>query len=163
MPHNKRKLKISRVLVLLALVFATGFGAGFVTCNAFTEEPAAPVDVEPRIIWVYQAPAEEQPAESVPTLERLNVTATAYCPCAICCDDSADGITATGTVATEGRTIAVDPTVIPYGTEVIFGGNTYVAEDCGGAIKGNRIDVYFDSHEDAIQFGRQELTVFFNK
>jgi 3D (Asp-Asp-Asp) domain-containing protein len=77
---------------------------------------------------------------------------TAYCPCMKCCG-KADGITATGTVATAGRTIAVDPTVIPYGSQVILNGTTYVAEDCGGAIKGNKIDMFFDTHEEALQWG----------
>ena len=80
-------------------------------------------------------------------------TLTAYCACENCCRGSADGITATGTIPVQGRTIAVDPKVIPYGTRVLFLGNTYIAEDCGGAIKGNRIDVYFDSHQEALEFG----------
>ena len=81
---------------------------------------------------------------------------TAYCPCSSCCGKS-DGITATGTKATEGRTIAVDPNYIPYGTEVIIDGHKYVAGDCGGVIKGNRIDIYFDSHQEALNFGVQYL------
>lgn len=84
---------------------------------------------------------------------------TAYCACEKCCGKS-DGITATGTVATARRTIAVDPNTIPYGTEVIIDGHTYVAEDCGGAIKGNHIDIYFDNHEDALEFGKQYKNVY---
>lgn len=83
---------------------------------------------------------------------------TAYCPCVKCCGKT-DGITATGTKAMEGRTIAVDPNKIPYGTEVLIDGKTYIAEDCGGAIKGNRIDLYFDSHQSALEWGRQEKEV----
>lgn len=83
---------------------------------------------------------------------------TAYCPCMQCCGKT-DGITASGTKATEGRTIAVDPNVIPFGTEVIINGHTYIAEDKGGAIKNNRIDVYFDSHQDALEFGVQYADV----
>lgn len=80
---------------------------------------------------------------------------THYCPCEKCCGEWADGITATGTTASEGRTIAVDPKVIPYGTEVTIcyadgTEHTYIAEDCGGAIKGNRIDVFMESHEAAL-------------
>ena len=52
--------------------------------------------------------------------------------------------TSTGAVATEGRTIAVDPSVIPYGTEVLIDGHVYVAEDCGGAVKGNVIDIFVE-------------------
>lgn len=84
---------------------------------------------------------------------------TAYCACARCCGKS-DGITATGTVATQGRTVAVDPSVIPYGSRVIINGHTYVAEDCGGAIKTNRIDIFFDSHQEALNFGVQYAKVY---
>nr|DAG69110.1 MAG TPA: lytic transglycosylase [Caudoviricetes sp.] len=52
--------------------------------------------------------------------------------------------TSTGAVATEGRTIAVDPNVIPYGTEVLIDGRVYIAEDCGGAVKGNVIDIFVE-------------------
>ena len=80
---------------------------------------------------------------------------TAYCPCSKCCGKYSDGITATGTTATPGRTIAVDPDVIPYGTEVIIDGNTFIAEDCGGAVKGKHIDVFCASHELALEWGVQ--------
>lgn len=84
---------------------------------------------------------------------------TAYCGCAKCCGIWADGYTATMTLATADRTIAVDPKVIPYGSEVLINGKTYIAEDCGGAIKGNRIDVYHDSHAEALEFGVQYANV----
>lgn len=71
---------------------------------------------------------------------------THYCPCSICCGPWADGITSTGITAVTNHTIAVDPTQIPYGTQVVINGQVYVAEDCGGAIKKNCIDVYVASH-----------------
>ena len=71
---------------------------------------------------------------------------THYCPCSICCGPWANGITSTGVTATTNRTIAVDPTQIPYGTKVVINGQVYVAEDCGGAIKENCIDIYVGSH-----------------
>ncbi len=70
---------------------------------------------------------------------------TYYCPCAQCCD-VATGLTATGVVAAQGETIAVDPSVIPYGTRVIVNGHIFIAQDCGGAIKGNRIDIFVSEH-----------------
>ena len=79
---------------------------------------------------------------------------SAYCHCSKCCGKS-DGITATGTKATENRTIAVDPKIIPLGSKVIIDGQTYIAEDTGGDIKGNRIDMYFSSHEEALNWGIQ--------
>ncbi len=78
---------------------------------------------------------------------------THYCACTKCCGKS-DGITATGTKATANRTIAVDPKVIPLGSEVVIDGQTYIAEDIGGAIKGNRIDIYCDSHQEALNRGK---------
>jgi 3D (Asp-Asp-Asp) domain-containing protein len=51
--------------------------------------------------------------------------------------------------------IAVDPAVIPYDSKVYIDGKEYIAHDCGGAIKGKRIDVYFESHQDALAFGVQ--------
>lgn len=84
---------------------------------------------------------------------------TAYCHCEKCCGKS-DGVTATGRKAKQGRTVAVDPNVIPYGSIVYIDGvDDYIAEDCGGKIKGNRIDIYFDSHKDALEFGKQEHKV----
>ena len=54
-------------------------------------------------------------------------------------------LTSTGVIAEEGRTIAVDPSIIPYGSIVLINGNEYIAQDCGGAIKGNKIDIFVNS------------------
>lgn len=86
--------------------------------------------------------------------------ATAYCACPKCCGKWADGITASGTKATSKRTIAVDTSIIPLGSEVeIEGLGTYIAEDTGSAIKGKIIDFYFDTHEEALRFGRQKVNL----
>lgn len=84
---------------------------------------------------------------------------TAYCACSICCGKS-DGITATGTHATQGRTVAVDPSVIPYGSVVIINGHEYIAEDCGGGIDGTQIDMFFNDHQEALNWGRRWLDVW---
>lgn len=102
--------------------------------------------------------AENRKVEETKPIIAETYIITAYCPCIKCCGKT-DGITATGTKAVEGRTIAVDPNEIPYGTEVLIDGKTYIAEDCGGAIKGNRIDLYFDDHQTALEWGRQEKEV----
>ena len=59
-----------------------------------------------------------------------------------------------------GRTIAVDPEVIPLGSEVMIDGKVYIAEDTGGAIKGNKIDLFVGTEADAIQYGVQTHEVF---
>ena len=86
---------------------------------------------------------------------------TAYCPCEICCGKwSQYGLTASGTVPEEGRTIAVDKRVIELGETVTIDGVEYIAEDTGSAIKGNRIDIFFDDHQTALEFGVQYAEVF---
>ena len=76
------------------------------------------------------------------------------------CNAGEPYLTATGTVPTAGRTIAVDPNVIPYGTELIIDGQTYIAEDCGGAINGNRIDIVVATHQEALQKGIHKAEVY---
>ena len=80
-------------------------------------------------------------------------TLTAYCNCQKCCGKWAGGPTASGLMPEAGRTIAVDPDVIPLGTRVYIDGLGYfTAEDTGSAINGNRIDVYMGSHSEARNF-----------
>lgn len=83
---------------------------------------------------------------------------TAYCPCAKCCGKHANGITAMGTAATQGRTVAA-PSNFSFGTKLLINGKTYVVEDRGGAIKGNRIDIYVNSHAEALKWGVKYLPV----
>lgn len=90
-------------------------------------------------------------------------TATAYTHT----DEGCNMITATGTTVRTG-TIAVDPSVIPYGTRMFIVANdgSYIygigtAEDCGGAIKGNRLDLYFSTDAECWQFGVRGCTVYF--
>lgn len=74
---------------------------------------------------------------------------------------SGNGITATGTTVTAGRTVAVDPSVIPYGTTMYIEGYGFrVAEDCGGAINGHRIDVAVETHSHANTMGRSNKGVW---
>lgn len=90
---------------------------------------------------------------------------TGYCSCIECCGKWSSEVTgvesrtSSGTIPKQGRTIAVDTSVIPYGTEVIINGVSYIAEDTGGGIKGNCIDIYFNNHQDAVNWGKQYLEV----
>lgn len=131
---------------------------------------AQAVDAEPE-----EAPIAEEydPAWDIPATESAvcndvflgEFTLTAYCPGRCCCGKWASGYTATGTLATEGRTIAVDPEVIPYGTHVLLiwpdgTQHSYIAEDCGGGVNGNHIDVFFGDHQAARVFGVQSAMVY---
>lgn len=87
-------------------------------------------------------------------------TLTAYCNCKKCCGKWSGGPTASGKMPKAGRTIAVDPKVIPLGSKVIINGKTYTAEDTGSKIKKKKIDIYFDSHSEALKFGVQTAKVY---
>ena len=100
---------------------------------------------------VSRARAAAPPAEGT----RMTVTTTAYAPGT----DGVDGRTATGARATYGI-IAVDPRVIPLGTRIYVPGYGYgVAADTGGAIKGNKIDLCFDTRAEAMAWGRRTVTI----
>ena len=81
----------------------------------------------------------------------VTVNASAY---------TGDTITSTGTVPKWG-TIAVDPSVIPYGTKVYIPmfDKVFIAEDCGGAIKGNKIDIFMNSKQESLNFGRRNIQI----
>lgn len=100
------------------------------------------------------------------SVQTMSLDLTYYCICQKCCgqyswehssnlnNPNFRQTTASGTKATEGRTIATDPSVIPLGSIVHIDGVNFVAEDTGGAIKGNRADVFVTDHERCIELGR---------
>ena len=161
-----RKHGLSVVLVLVAaLVFFAGFAFGKSKSKAIPVFIEKPVYVENVVESVEKSAVEQHQ----PTYKEVELTATAYCACEKCCgewatkrplDDNGNPIvyTASGTIATAGRTVAADTSVFPFGTVLYIDGAQYVVEDRGGVIKGNRIDVYFDTHEAARQFGVQTVT-----
>lgn len=83
-----------------------------------------------------------------------NFKITAYCNCPVCCGKYAGlGKTKTGTTVTANRTIAVDPNIIPLGSKVKINNQEYIAEDTGSKVKGKHIDIYYNTHEEAIEKG----------
>ncbi len=107
------------------------------------------------------------------TAKPFRLEVTGYCPCGVCCGWHRDwlgrpvissgsrkgqrkevGITASGVKARRG-TIAADTSIFPFGTVMYIPGYGYgVVEDRGGAIKGYRIDLYFSTHQAALEWGR---------
>lgn len=77
----------------------------------------------------------------------------AYCPCKKCCGWNT-GITYSGTMATQGRTVACNLNKFPIGTILLIDGHEYVVEDTGN-LSENTIDIYFDSHDEALKYGSQ--------
>lgn len=166
----KSNIRRKGLLVIpLALCFGLGFGIGKVTSCDMPKPVSGQVEGVGYILPEFPsikdlAKPVEPKTEVIPEPEYItlsNVTLTAYC----CenyphiCNNGDSTYTATGTITTPGRTIAVDPTVIPYGSEVIINGHTYIAEDCGGGVKGTKIDICFATHQEALSFGVQYADV----
>lgn len=87
-----------------------------------------------------------------------NFKLTSYCACPICCGIWSDGTatTASGTTATEGRTVAMGG--VPFGTKLVIGGLVYTVEDRGTPY--GHVDIYKNNHQDALNFGVQHADVY---
>jgi len=96
-------------------------------------------------------------------LRTLRMEVTAYCPCTKCCGENARGLTASGHDVSynNSRFVAADSN-LPFGTKLVipgYAGGAVEVIDRGGAIKGNKLDVFFATHEEALQWGRQFIEV----
>ncbi len=95
--------------------------------------------------------------------ESIEMRVTAYCPCPKCCGEYSDGITACGHEIQPGDTFVAADRRYQFGTEMLIPGysNSQPVKvlDRGGAIKGNRLDVFFASHEEALEWGVKYLDV----
>lgn len=104
------------------------------------------------------SPSSETPkSASLRSIGKFKLTA--YCPC-YQCSGGWGRMTSSGKTARAHHTVAVDPRVIPEGTKLKINGENYVAEDVGGGVKGNHIDIFYESHRDALQFGVRYAEVF---
>ncbi|QIZ05569.1 LysM peptidoglycan-binding domain-containing protein [Priestia megaterium] len=124
---------------------------------------------KPAAQTVSSKPAAQAPRESEPAVEaasttntssrEITVKATAYtASCEGCSGTTATGINLKANP--NAKVIAVDPSVIPLGSKVyVEGYGNAIAGDTGGAIKGNRIDIFIPSNQDAINFGVKQLKV----
>ena len=156
-------------LAINLVISAVSFGIGFIVAVlAYANEPAQaqPANTHTAIATAHIVTIAQSESNSQ-EMEWLVFEATAYCECEICCGrwaiDRPGGIvyTASGAIAKAGVTIAADWDVMPKGTQVYIEGiGSRTVQDRGGAIKGNIIDIYFDTHEEALQFGRQEVRLY---
>jgi len=153
--HPFRLLSIWLLSILIAIM-ATSW-----IVNAGREEVIKVeyiVMTETEYITIYPEEVEEVEDKLQISLGEYNVSA--YCSCSQCCGKS-DGITFSGEKAVEGITIAADTRVHPIGTKLYIEGiGERVVQDIGGSIYGNKLDIYFDSHSEALEFGRQYLEVW---
>lgn len=135
---------------------------------AYIDPPVVATAAESTVIPREEPEEAENERIEVALLARANViegvTVTHYDCCVQCCGKD-DGITASGVRAAPGVTVAVDPAVIPLGSDVLvdYGDGEihyYRADDVGGAVKGNHIDLCVGSHAEALQLGRRTATVY---
>ena len=139
---SKKQLHTEKVIKRIAVIFITGAicGAGLTTLIHKCE------------------------AATIPNRQSLGTfKITAYCACKKCCGKT-NGITASGVKAREGITVAADTRKLPFGTNLYIDGvGERTVQDRGGAIKGNKIDIFFNSHQQALKFGVQYKEVFIIK
>lgn len=148
-----RNRLVRNIIIYTLICLLVGFGIGF------------SIDKPITVVEATSEPVVARNMPSKPNKVSLGVCKiSAYCMenYPHICNDGDSTLTSTGTTPTVGRTVAVDPSVIPYGSEVIINGHTYIAEDCGGAIKGNRVDILFATHQEALDFGIQYMEVEVN-
>lgn len=84
---------------------------------------------------------------------------TAYCPC-YRCSEGWGRLTSSGALATADHTVAVDRRVIPIGSRLLINGQEYIAQDVGGGVKGNHIDIYFNTHAETTQYGVRNAEIY---
>ncbi len=183
--RNIKKKSLGKRIVISWLIFlAIGLFIGFLLGFAVkavsvdssegnappTNTPEIVIQATPAATLTPVIPVETKPPEPL-YISLGEYKLTAYCPCEKCCgvwgkdrplDDEGKPIviTASGAYAKEGVTVAADTSILPFGTVVIIDGNEYIVQDRGGAVKGNKIDIYFESHKEALEFGVQYKEIF---
>ena len=149
--RRRRHGRLCILPVLLCIVVSFSMGAWYERQYGNQEQAYTRVAYAP----VFRGgPRIEEPAQWDTYI------ATAYCPCKNCCGSGASGITASGARPREGVTIAADWDILPEGTIVEIQDIGYrMVQDTGSAIKGHRIDIYFEEHEKALEFGVRKVQV----
>lgn len=156
--YRKMRLRARVWLVLICAAFILG-----IFCGSLCE--AVSMESQPEATETIVAPeVAQEVAEVLPQYEYAGkFKITAYCACSKCCGQWANGITASGAHAVEGVTIAADTNVLPFDTAVLIAGQEYKVQDTGGAIKGNRIDIFIADHQRANEYGVQTHDVYIIK
>ena len=111
-----------------------------------------------------QAVKSEQPVKAEQSAwQAIKMRVTAYCPCSKCCGTGSPGITASGHKIQSGDAFVAADSRYSFGTEMIIPGynndQPVKVLDRGGAIKGNKIDVFFPTHEEALRWGVKNIDV----
>ena len=147
----KIKVKSKKVLAII-LVAITVFCNGFKPTNTYAQESNSNNNTRIEISNKDSKVINIKRGFDKMNGKEMKVRATAYCN---------DPITSTGKKPRPYHTLAVDPKVIPYGTRVYIPefNKVFIAEDTGGAIKNNRIDIYMNNEYECRQWGIRNITI----
>ncbi|HWB52777.1 MAG TPA: 3D domain-containing protein [Tepidisphaeraceae bacterium] len=168
---NKKVVILRRCVRGAAAALLILIGAGAVAAYTQPSDSVVrPIIPQGRDLLNIQASHDEPTHEPANASSRdsrriIWMRVTAYCANKKCCGPHACGITASGKPVSfnEGRFVAADTSVLPFGTKVSIpgyhGGQSVPVIDRGGAIKGDRLDVFFPSYETALQWGVKWLPV----
>ena len=123
-----------------------------------TEETQIGPGIQPEDQALNGEISQETDADALET-ESLGVfTTSGYCNCDKC--SGGNNLTFAGTVPQADHTVSVDPDVLPIGTKIFIDGVVYTVEDIGSSVDGNKVDIYYGSHSDALDHGIQKQEVF---
>ncbi len=150
--------KADRTVILLSTTGGSLKGEAFGDVSSAGGHPQAALEAathrQPKAVE-----ANEQPSE----WRTVRMRVTGYCPCSKCCGDSADGITANGHRIRPGDTFVAADKRYAFGTEMVIPGysNSEVVKvlDRGGAIRGDKLDAFFHTHQAALEWGVKYLDV----
>ncbi len=158
------KIRLQHVLITAAFTFlctAMGPFSSFASEGTEAAGPAEDVSVaqENEDIAVGPGHDSELPTEETEDSSYLGeFETTAYCSCSSCSEGHS--VTYAGTVPQANHTVSADLSVFPLGTRLKIGDTIYTVEDKGSSVTGNKLDIYFDSHSQALDYGRQYVDVY---
>ena len=125
------------------------------TSRELDVEKAVPIIIEE---VQEETPIIEEEEEEIESKYLGEYKITYYCACMKCCGKT-NGITASGKKVEAGVTVAA-PKEFPFGTKLLINGHIYTVQDRGGAIKNKRIDIYCETHEEALKNGVDYYDVY---
>src|SRR5262245_30537978 len=165
---RRNALHLSGLLIGLIAFVVVSISA---TSGKAADEDRRPVSILPPMLMATATTPTPAPellhelsVQPHPTPHKILMEVTAYCPCRKCCGKNARGITASGLRVTHngGLFVAAD-SYLPFHTKLLIpgygDGEAVPVLDRGGAIKGNRLDVFFPTHQEALEWGRRMIEV----
>jgi len=158
-PANSKTVLNAIFLVMIICFLGRFIGTSHASGNSRIALLIAALDTAKHGIKRIETSDSEDPVQ----WQTARMRVTAYCPCSKCCGSYSDGVTASGHKISQGDRFVAADKVYPFGTEMIIpgykSGEVVEVLDRGGAIRGNRLDVFFNSHQEALEWGVRYLDV----